>query len=276
MTPRPKHLPDYKSPPVAEVALSVQFETLKNYKTVHAGLLWESFRKNFSNFEEKQQLELSFETFGAQEFHIQKPSVQLLMSPPSTRLWFVNHNDTQLIQFQPDMFAHNWRKIGDKDTYPRYEAMRKEFLSGIRKLKKFAKNENLGNFVPNQVEVSYVNHILSENGENLPSAIGKIFKCWNNKRYNADLGKIELSRFQSKFVISDNSGSPIGRLHATAEPVSLNGVSAIQFILMVKGRPSKPTLRAIEDFMDMGRERIVLAFTEMTTPEMHKRWERRK
>lgn len=276
MPSRPSHLPDYMSPPVSEVALSVQFSTLRGYKVVHAGLLWEKFRKAFPRCEEKSPLEPAFETFGAKLSQGIQGRIQFLETPPYSRLWFLNRDSTQVVQFQPDRFAHNWRKVGKGTEYPRYETIRKEFISGLRKLRSFAKAEAIGDVLPNLVEISYINVIPSEKGENLPAKIGKVFTFWNNKRYQCDLGQMEMSRFQTKFVIADKDGNPFARLHATAEPVSVNGTPSIQFTLMVRGRPCKATLKAVEEFIDMGRDRIVQAFTEMTTSEMHKLWGRKK
>ena len=47
MTPLPDPntpLPEFDNPPVIEVALSVQFETLANLRTPQIGVLWQEFR----------------------------------------------------------------------------------------------------------------------------------------------------------------------------------------------------------------------------------------
>lgn len=40
-------LPEFGRPPLSEVALSVQFDSLDALRTVHVGLLWNKFRKDF-------------------------------------------------------------------------------------------------------------------------------------------------------------------------------------------------------------------------------------
>ena len=48
--------------------------------------------------------------------------------PPLPRCWFLNDTETRLIQLQADRFIHNWRKVTGKEEYPRYEAIRDEFI----------------------------------------------------------------------------------------------------------------------------------------------------
>jgi len=269
---RPDFLPDFKTPPVVEVAIAAQFSTLPGYRTVHSGLMWEVFRNRFPKFDEQPPLNPTFETFGAQPRKWDTPRLEVLGSFPSPRLWFLNKDETQLIQFQPDRFAHNWRKVEVSHKYPRYESIKKEFLSGLRKVKKFAKDEQLGEFVPNQVEITYVNQIVSKKGENLPASLGSVFNCWSNKRLDKALGIMEISRFHATFILYVSDNDPIGRLYVTAEPlINSDGSSMIQLPMLARVHLAKPTLKAVEEFMDFVRERIVRMFADITTTKMHER-----
>ena len=79
--------------------------------------------------------------------------------PDMNRVHFINREKTQLLQVQRDRFLHNWRKVGDGDSYPRFERMIETFESGLRKFIAMIDREGLGPIVPNQCEVSYFNQI---------------------------------------------------------------------------------------------------------------------
>jgi hypothetical protein len=49
-----------------------------------------------------------------------------------------------------------------------------------------------------------------------------------------------------------------------------------QFALTVRGAPSKRDLSGVLHFFDFARARIVRAFAELTTSEMHNKWERQQ
>lgn len=97
---RPPDLPDYKSPPLVEVALSVQFDELKRLDTAHFGLLWKMFRKHFPRTEHHEELDSLTENF--ERPLPAKPSIQLqtLNRPAAPRIWFLNAAGTELIQVQ--------------------------------------------------------------------------------------------------------------------------------------------------------------------------------
>ena len=59
-----RNLPDFAKPPLAEVALSVQFEPLEKMRTPQIGLLWNDFRQRFPDTEEHPPLDSVIERFG--------------------------------------------------------------------------------------------------------------------------------------------------------------------------------------------------------------------
>jgi len=61
-----KPLPEFKNPPVTEVAISVQFDRLDITNT-QMGLVWQRYRQRFKRIEEKPELDPEFENFGLTE-----------------------------------------------------------------------------------------------------------------------------------------------------------------------------------------------------------------
>lgn len=275
MTTRPPDLPEFDDPPVTEVALGIQFGTLEKFKATHLGLLWGLFRAEFPKITEQSQIPPIFETFGTSP----APSVaiKLMQRPEVPRVWFLDEEAVELIQFQPDRFLHNWRKVESKKPYPRYEAIKKRFLSEFDTLTAFLKENELGEIQPNQCEVTYVNHILSNEGEDLCVDLHRVFGPWGGVSGLESLGRFEGAGIRANFVIQSSDGEPIGRLHVTANPErSDDGVQMVQLTLVARGRPEKPTLDAASRFLDIGRDSIVRGFTALTTEEMHARWKRKK
>ena len=274
---RPAHLPNYQDPPVVEVVLGVQFEQLEGFQTVHVGRLWQGFRKDYPKFVEQPPIGPAFETFGTR---VEAPTVQLkqFTHAPLPRLWFVNEEETELIQFQPDKFLHNWRKVKDRVPYPHYEHLREKFNSDLEKLEKLLKREKIGKLKPNQCEVSYINHILSPDVEDLHSSLGTLFRFWSDRNIPKKTMMLEDTRIAMRFLIhSKTTKDPVGRLHVTAEPRKVaDGTPMIVLNLTARGRPDQATAQGVLDFLDRGREEIVEGFTALTTDKMQKRWGRIK
>ena len=62
--PKPADLPDFKKPPVSEVVLSLQFASISTFRSIHVGLLWQRFRREYPKVSEQAPLQATFETFG--------------------------------------------------------------------------------------------------------------------------------------------------------------------------------------------------------------------
>ena len=273
---RPDHLADYQQPPVIETVLSLQFDQLKDFKLVDFRPLHDLFRERFPNIEERSPLESVFETFGPRE----AASVRLELHgmPPLPRVWFVNDSGSELVQFQTDRLAHNWRKGPRDEKYPRYEAIRASFRKEVETLQEWLRAaRKVSSIQPTQCEVTYVNHISV--GDNAASSwdLGRAISIVSPAADLPFADDFEDLRFALRFRIKNKAGEPYGRLHVRADPISgRNGEPIVGMVLTARGRPEPANLDGVFSFFDAGHERIVTAFTEMTNQEMHKRWERIK
>ena len=272
---RPSNLPDFAAPPVIEVVLGVQFDSLGRLLAPHLGVIWDEFKDRYPDAEQHAPLDPVFETFGEKGPRMPIPSLQLLATIPTPRVFFINKEKTQLIQVQRDRFYHNWRKIGDADTYPRFERMLEAFEDGYRKLEKVLARENLGTIVPNQCEVTYINQIPLPEGQSSFEAFEKLFGAFTNALVLDDLHSPEDARFLLRYIIRNEDGEPGGRLIVTADPAwRLDGTNIVQFALVARGKPSTPDFEGMSRFFQNGRRYIVRAFTELTSDEMHEVWRR--
>lgn len=272
---RPAELPEFRAPPLAEVALGVQFDAVPNFLSPHLGIIWQHFRDEFPLLEEHPPLPAVFETFGSNPQFLPQRGLQFLTSLETPRAFFVNKARTELLQIQKDRFLHNWRKIGAESSYPRFERMLETFESGLGTFVLALKAEGLGGLIPNQCEVAYINQIPVPDGASLSDLTDDLFGQHTGSLALDDLGKPEDLRFVLRYIMRDKNGSPTGRLIASAEPaVTLEGKVIVQLTLTARGRPVTPDQSGIIDFLERGRSCVVNAFAHLTGPKMHKLWER--
>jgi uncharacterized protein (TIGR04255 family) len=271
VTTRPRDLPDFSNPPVAETVLSVQFDRLSALRTAHFGLYWNEIRDRFPKTEEHGELPTHIERSPERP----QPSVgfqfETLEAPPAPRFWFTDEQGTELIQVQRDRFIKNWRKVGEGDSYPRYETVRAGFDQDFSDFSHFVSRNQLGSIRVNQCEVTYINHIVSGTGWETHADISKVFSMWQQPPSTFP-GQAQDVTFRARFPISDPTNGFVGRLHVTLQPVTrlLDGAPMFLLDLTARGQVGEET-----DFFNLGREWIVRSFAELTTPTMHKIWGRR-
>ena len=274
---RPADLPDFERPPLVEVVLSVQFAELTGYRTIHAGLLWSELGKAYPRVAEKPPQEPIFEVFGSQA----GPSnVQFrqMPGPVVPRLWFMNGEETEVVQIQANRFTRNWRKVGEGERYPRYERLRERFFADLLEVDAFFRDWGIGSIQPNQCEITYVNYVALDGCDlrRSPERALTLFPARGVRRDGDGPGLPEQEdcNLLTRYVLRDARGEPCGRFVVTVQPWL--GEPALRLDLSVRGAPSTPDFEAAADFIDAGRQTIVHGFTAITTNEMHKLWGRRQ
>jgi uncharacterized protein (TIGR04255 family) len=272
-----RSLPDFDNPPLTEVALSVQFESLEQLRTPQIGLLWAEFRTRFPITQEHAPLDPVVERFGIPRTGTPEVRLQMLESPPLPRVWFVNSTGTELIQVQKDRFIHNWRKSGEGDKYPRYEPIRDTFRSELETFRTVLAREQLGDLAINQCEVTYVNHIVAGDGWKAHGELGNVLTVFRPVYSDDNLAEPEDVRLGMRYVLRDEKNEPIGRLHVSAQPVFRRSDNQPMLMLTLTAR-SRPVGDNLDDairYLDFSRDAIVRAFASITTPDMHKIWGRK-
>jgi len=269
-------LPDYKKPPVVEVALAVQFERLSALRTQHIGLLWSEYRDRYPLVEEQPLIEPVYETFNKDSEGQKRLSVRITETPVFPRCWFLNTERTRLIQVQNDRFIFNWRKIEGDEEYPRYKNIRSSFVKELEIFSEFIKQENLGKIVPDQCDVTYVNAIPTDEDIENHSEISDVIRTFKlDYKEDADLFQLshEDTRIHSRFIMPNESGEPVGRLHISIEPRyrTKDGLPIFLFKLTARGTPQPKDIEGILKFLDRGNVYIVTGFTAWTEKFMHKK-----
>lgn len=277
MNDRPANLPDYDAPPVTEVVLGIQFDALQKVLAAHHGMVWRLFESRFVAVEEHPALSPTFELFGPNPGVPSHALSFLLPFGGGPRSFFINHDRTELLQFQRDRFLHNWRKVGDENTYPRFERMLDTFRECLEKLEGFVGSANLGTIRPNQCEISYINQIEIDENISYFDMMALVFDRLLQSSAKAYLGSPEDARISLRYIMRDEDSEPIGRLIVNAEPaIRPDGSKLIQLNLTARGAPQSPSLDGAFAFLKAGRIAIVNTFTEITSAKMHERWRRQQ
>jgi hypothetical protein len=140
----------------------------------------------------------------------------------------------------------------------------------------FITEQRLGDFLPNQCEVTYVNHIPTS-GDFGASSFADLFSPWGGTFSDDFLGKAESVEAAMHFLIADASGNNVGRLHVEATPVidQNSGDTLTRLTLTARGLPLGQGIEGVLAFHDLGRRHIVKGFASLTTPAMHKKWRRK-
>ena len=264
-------LPDFEKPPLVEVALSMQFEKLANFRAVHLGLLWQSLgRDRFPNFEEQPPVQETIERFGpvkATEF----PKFELMDVPPVPRYLFVSADGTEVVQIQQDRFTVNWRKRNLTDVYPRFEALAAFFQTQVATFERFVTQNHLGQIKATQAEVTYVNRIEPA----LESRkLGMILSVFSGVFTDNFLQEPEEAYSSFRFPMMTESGR-VGSLYVEVRPEipgEKNGT--LKMVLLARGRPQAPTSASASDFFMLARKYIVSGFASITSKEAHATWGR--
>jgi uncharacterized protein (TIGR04255 family) len=233
--------------------------------------LWSDFRDAFPKIEEHPPIPPITERFGLPDTEKIGIQFEALDKPPTPRLWFVNEDGAQLIQVQKDRFIHNWRKVGDHSTYPRYDlSIKPSYKSEIERFSQFLEREKLGTLAVNQCEITYVNHI-AQHGLRELGEVQRVIAPWSGQYSDDFLKQPEDLGFNIRYRMNDDEGKPRGRLHIQLQP-GFNRADQkplLVLTLTARGRPTAEGIPGVFGFMDLGREWIVRGFTSITTKQMH-------
>lgn len=271
-------LPAFEYPPVTEVVVSAQFEPLPKFAIPQMGLLWQRFRDQYPRTEQHPALPTTVERLGMRSMAEPKFWVEV---EPTVRLWFLNEAGDQLVQIQSDRFIRNWRRVpSEAGTYPRfYNSILPRFTEDYRAFCAFLKDEQIGQPVVNQVEVSYINNIVMGDAWHSHGDLGKMFRGWSRDPL---IGRApESINLRSSYVIESDTREFLGRLHTViqsgyrTDPGNAEDEAVFVFTLTARGRPLGEGEPGMLAFVELAHREIVQSFDKMTTNEAHAIWRKK-
>jgi uncharacterized protein (TIGR04255 family) len=258
----PNNLPKFERPPVAEVAVSIFFKSLRNFATARYGQFWRLVEKEYPKTQDQPPI-------------IELP-IELLpnLPPPLRRVFLVSSDENLIIQIQPDFFAHNWRKVKEDDRYPGFDLPKELFLRRWALFQQFIRDIDGGEIRPTRYDITYVNQIVEPQGA-FPLAIEHYSPLIS--LHPAQGGQLtsqpKALMAELQFDLPQNLGilrASFKQGQRTEDKVELMQVdlTARHFV-----RAEGPSL---EEWLDNAHECLAVSFVELTTPEAHKKWGRKQ
>ncbi len=266
-------LPDYDQPPVIEVVCGTQFEPLEGFQATAFGLLWQRFRSEYPICKQQSPLAQVIERVG--DPVEEEPHVELSSVPPLPRMFFIHQAPCWLLQVQGDRFLHNWRKQEETDVYPHFPEVFKRFWSAWQRFLDFCRDEKIGAPRVNQLEVTYINHIIQGEGWEGLGTIGEVFPDVTWQAQRSFLPTPESVTWKACFALPDAAG----RLHASVRhAVRRRDMQSVLLCeLTARGVPSSLDDDAIRDWFHLGREWIVRGFADLADETLQDEiWKRKK
>lgn len=211
-------LPALDSPPLIETVLGVQFAPIVGFTSGHFGWYWKKFLgPDWVKTAEVPPLPDQFENFGERTWQLPFSKLRFMESVMPDRLQIINSSDDHVIQVQNTRFLYNWRKR--EATYPRFKILFPEFTNKLDEFCEFLRTAGLNDIVPNQWEVTYINHIPKGELWSSLDDFGRIFPGLSS-RFSASSQETRLESVTGEwhFEIEPERG----RLHVNLQHGKLN------------------------------------------------------
>ena len=254
-------LPKFNAPPVQEVVLCAYFSPLASLKAFHYGDLADLWSTGYPTVLDQEPLRESL---------LVKGGIELLASDPLPRAWFLSKDEEFLIQVQRDRVVHNWRR---RDAgYPSFDELKPRFEKAFLDFQAFVKKRQLGQLRFTRAELGYINVIPIEGpikDQGLPGLIAPLTGSYSDDF----LPRMDTASFRAEYEMRAD-GRRAGRLVVSANPAEGPTGQVLLLEFTAQGQPRVNRLESVLAFHDVAHEWIVRGFASITTPAMHKIWER--
>lgn len=273
---RPSDLPDFSDPPVDEVVIGLFLHPIESFTDSLPIQLLEHLKPlGYTSFQIQGPLGLDDEHPNEPLERARPPRIELLTSAPPNRFWLGSPDERRIVQLQRDALLSNWRRRGEAE-YPHFEELLTQFQSVQAAFLTTLAEAEIAVPTVQQVEVSYTNWITELGMEEWfrPAAAGLL------TGRHAD-SRSEASGWTSHHPVRDAAGTQLGRLRidcqAAARLAKGEWVEGTQFALRARfALDGTSAGEAIDTILEMGRETVVQAFTDLTTAQAHTKWGRTK
>ncbi len=258
-----KLTPKFKKPPVDEVVTGFDFVAPQDITSIDLAELKSLYKPlGFSKYEEHFPIAPRLPD-------IIIPNFGMPSNAPS-RLWFISNDSNYIIQVQRNKFLVNWRKYHNPNIdYPSYKEHQNEFWKCADVFMAWFKKRWGNDISISAQEMSYLNTIptIPEKEIN-PSDYFTDMK-WTPKDH---LGNIV--QLNSEFLVNMDKKS---RMHIVISSGFRASDSNPIFRLemnMLGSNKFNMEQKTLSEWYDYAHESIVFGFCEITTKEMHEKWEK--
>jgi uncharacterized protein (TIGR04255 family) len=263
--------PTFKNPPVVEFVLGVQFSPLVRLTTGHLGLFWQMLGvEEWGQPEDSPPIPDQFELFGPEQI-VERPGVRFRIGNigPLGRFVLKHNTESRLVQVQASRFHLNWRSNGD--LKPSYNALVGRFFEAYGKFADFVSKYELGELIPNQWEITYVDSYRQkeyewESPEDWPKIIPGLF---GKLTVTNDL-TLDHRAAAWSFIIPPSQG----RLHISAHMGKWRDDPEDTLIvdMTARGPIGKGGVTSLKEGLDIGHRVSVESFIKMTSEKVKEKW----
>ena len=171
----------FENSPLQEVVIGAQFLPILNSSSIISEF-YQAKKDKFPRFVEDTPIPHVIEKFDSQN------SVTF-QNGYYSRKHFIEKSEHKLIQIQTDKILFNWRTLDNRNDYPFFENIKKEFLVHLNDL------NNIYSVLNNidQLEITYLNHILINEFEDNNFNLNNIF--------NNFFPPVIINNFNCNFII---------------------------------------------------------------------------
>jgi uncharacterized protein (TIGR04255 family) len=257
--------------PVVERVLGVQFQPIAGLHSGVIGAFWQSLGHDWPTASDAAPVTMQSELFGdAARSPFQLPF--LFGASQGSRLQILNRTGDRMIQVQNGRFHFNWKGTSG-EGYVRFGTILEEFDIYLRKFVDFVVSQAGGVFLPNQWEVTYLNHIPRGTVWQSPSDWQNLFSSVVN--LPSPDGPILLESFAGSWHYEIPPRQ--GRLHvevSIARNETWSPNELLVFTLTARGPIDREPENRKELFkrLNVGSDAIVWAFEALTSKEAHTYW----
>lgn len=255
--------PTFESPPVVEVVCGVQFEALN----LLVPRLGQFSPEGFVATQEVAPLPPMFETFSGGSL----VQFQFTHAPNMPRVWYETANHDQLIQVQRDRFLLNWRRTEQGHPYPRFPQVYGAFQGHLAQFSKFAEDQLSQKLSLSQLELSYINHIVAPEQENLIAQLAKYLPDLAWRSGDRFLPPAESVDVRYSFALPEQKG----RLHMRLQTGIRHEDQRQVLVLELTARGGSPGNFGDLSWFTLAHEWIVKGFCDLTGDDVQRNlWKR--
>jgi uncharacterized protein (TIGR04255 family) len=252
------------------VALTYGFEAHHGIRQAHLGLYWERIRREFPKTVDRGALDPLPDMRVAPGDGVTF-TLQIGNTPPVHRAWFLDEDESRLIQVQADRFATNWRIVGEGE-YPHFESIYDDFVQRLTAFEATLDDTGTALPRPTTLEVLYVNWIEAESMSEffaidpLSPVADRIGDGVRSEHFAHTYGIVTGDAARATLAVDLRAGRAPSNHRQASTPGWV-----LQFTYRAPMTPEMDDTQLGRAYW-VGRNTIVRAFESMTTPVFHQRW----
>jgi uncharacterized protein (TIGR04255 family) len=257
----------FDNPPVIETVLGVQFAPVKGLTSAHLGWFWKThLDSKWEKVADAVPLLDEFERFDSTLFRQMQVKLEPVRLPGRLQISYAN--DGRMIQIQPTRFHYNWNRVGGE--YPRYRSVRHEFDQYFATFCRFVADAKLGEVVPNQWELTYIDSIPQGLLWQTPADWHNVLPGLFSSPPTMETVRLESFGGEWHYEIPPR----LGRLHVSVQfaRVGDDPTPVLLIQTTARGPIAQGAAANLGDGLEIGHRAALETFVGITSDNAHRAW----